>query len=128
VGFFFYIIIFINKDNMSKTKLIINERQLALITKLVKENVNKNIVKQVGNYLDTYYQPSYGTYKNKGEYNNTPMIMNKVDEELITPKNLLKHLIDKFELSQDFLSQIIRDWYDGQLDGEFMLSKNVMNQ
>jgi hypothetical protein len=113
---------------MSKTKLIINERQLALITKVIKEDVNGNVIKQVANYLDTYYDSSFGTHEAAGEYHNTPMIKNKVDDELITPKNLLKHLIVKFNLDPDFLTQIIRDWWDGQLDGDFMLSKNIMNK
>lgn len=113
---------------MSKNKLIITEEQLAMIANVIKEDaIHKSLIKQVGDYLTKYYTPSFGTYKEKGVYNNEPMIQNKIDEELITPKNLLKHLIDKFKLDQEFLSQIIRDWYDGKLDSNYLLSQNILS-
>lgn len=112
---------------MSKKRLIINEEQLKLITKVINEdNVNnKIIIKQVVDYLKKYYKPSYGTYKDKGGYNNIPMIQNQIDEELLPPENVLRHLKEKFNVSPDFLAQIVRDWYDGKLNNEYMLSKNV---
>ena len=112
---------------MYKRKIKINERQLSLITRLIKEDSinNRRIIEPIVKYLDTYYEPSKGTYKESGEYHDTPMILNKVDGELITPKNLLRHLKDKFELGGEFLGQIIRDWYDGKLDGNFMLTQTV---
>ena len=50
-----------------------------------------------------------------------------IDDELITPKNLLRHLIEKFKLDSEFLSQIIRDWYDDKLDSKYLLSQNILS-
>ena len=113
---------------MSNKKIKINERQLEIIAGLIKEDLinNKIIIKQVSKYLNKYYEPSFGTHNEKGQYHNEPMILNKVDNELIHPKNLLRHLSDKFKVESEFLSQIIRDWYDGKLEGDFLLSKNIL--
>lgn len=114
---------------MPKNKLIINERQLTLIAKLVKESnsISSGIVRRVVNYLDEYYEPTFETYQTEGEYYNQPMIKNKVDEEMIAPKNLLRHLKEKFnKYNPEFLGQVIRDWYDGKLrEGNYIMSKNV---
>jgi hypothetical protein len=106
-------------------RLIITTEQANKLSNYINESVTKNIVKDVVDYLDEFYEPSFGTHQDKGEYKNTPMVMNKVDEDLITPKNLLRHLILKFNYKPEFLTQIIRDWFDGQLDGEYMLTKNL---
>ena len=112
---------------MSK-KIIITEEQLAIIAKVINEDaVHASLVKQVGDYLKKYYKPSFGTFKDKGVYDNEPMIQNKIDDELITPKNLLRHLIEKFKLDPDFLAQIIRDWYDGKIDSKYLLSQNILS-
>jgi hypothetical protein len=109
---------------MSKNKLIITEEQLALIAKVIKEDaVASSIKNQVSDYLKKYYTPSFGTYKDKGVYNNEPMFQNKVDDELITPKNLLLHLIDKFNFDEKFLSTMIRHFYDNNLDNKIVMSQ-----
>ena len=111
---------------MLKTKLIITEEQLVSIARLIKEDADTKIVKQVADYLSAYYEPSFVTQEESGAYDNTAMILNKVDDSHVTPKNLLRHLMIKFNLSPEFLAQVIRDWYDGNLDnGGFVLSQNV---
>lgn len=110
-----------------RKKLIITENQLLLINNILKEDSNHTItmVKMVADYLSKYYSKSSGTYKDNGTYHNTPMLTNKIDDELISPKNLLRHLKEKFKLSPEFLGQVLRDWYDGKLDNGFLLSQNV---
>lgn len=99
-------------------KILITESQLVAITKMIREDAinNKLLVKQVADYLTMYYDKSFGTYKDKAEYKNTPMVLNKVDNELVSPQGLLRHLKEKFKLSPQFLSQVIRDWYDNKYD------------
>jgi len=127
VGFFYFYRNIYNKKDMPKNKIIITESQLKLITNLIKEdsNITKTLVKDVVNYLKKYYEPSFGTYEKGGEYHNEITIVNKIDNQHISPKNLLRHLISKFKLGPDFLGQVIRDWYDGKLDTEFLLSQNI---
>jgi hypothetical protein len=112
---------------MANKTIKINEHQLEIITDLIKEDLinNKLIIKRISNYLKKYYEPSFGTYTKNGEYHNEPMILNKIENNLIHPKNLLRHLTDKFNVESEFLSQVIRDWYDGKLEGDFLLSQNV---
>lgn len=111
---------------MSKIK--ITERQLSLLTSLIKEDSinNEILVKQVSEYLTKYYKPTVGRFKKSGSYNDTPMFINKIDDEIISPENLLRHLKEKFTaIAPEYLSQIVRDWYDGKLNNDFLLSKNL---
>ena len=112
---------------MSRTKLIITESQLHTITKIIKEGDvnNRSIVKQVVGYLKKYYTPANGMYKNNGEYHNTPIFKNTIDEEEVLPENLLRHLSEKFPYKPEFLQQIIKDYYDGKITSEYGLSKNL---
>lgn len=108
------------------TKLIISERQLEIITQHINEiDAHQSLVRRVSADLDLNYEPSMGTYKKGGEYFEKPMVLNKVNQEQMTIKSLYDYMKYKYELGDDFLKQIIDDWYNGNLDKSGRLSKNV---
>ena len=107
-------------------KVIITEKQLSLIADYITEtNQQEALIKRIKADLDLNYEPSRGTYKKGGEYFDEPMIMNKVNQELMTPKSLFDYMKYKYQLGDDFIKQIIDDWYNGNLDDYGRLSKNV---
>jgi hypothetical protein len=54
------------------------------------------------------------------------MIKNKIDDQLMTVASLYKHIQYKFDgLGDDFLKQVIRDWYQGNLSSSYNLTKIV---
>jgi len=109
-----------------KKKLIINENQLTHLADYILENNHSRVVKGVVKYLKANYEPSKGTYKKGGEYHEEPMIKNLVNGELMTVKSLYEHIGFKYSgLSPLFLKQVIDDWYNGRIDDEYKLSKNV---
>ena len=107
-------------------KVIISERQLRVIADYISEaNQQEALIKKIKADLDLNYEPSNGTYKKGGEYFEEPMIMNKVNQELMTPKSLFDYMKYKYELGDNFIKQIIDDWYKGNLNDSDRLSKNV---
>lgn len=107
-------------------KVIILESQLKAITDYIYENDNHQmLVRRVAADLDLNYEPNMGTYKKGGEYYEKPMVSNKVNQELMTPKSLFDYMMYKYKLGEDFLKQTINDWYKGNLKGSYKLSKNV---
>ena len=115
---------------MSKNKLIINKDQLSLITKLVKENdvSSETFVKSIVEYLDEFYEPTFITIEDNsvGDFKNTPSVLNKVNDEMVDVKSLMRHLKQKFDFTPEFIGQTLRDWFDGKLNpvNGFALSKN----
>lgn len=108
------------------TKLIISERQLELLATHIKENdSHQSLVRRVAADLDLNYEPTVGTYKKGGEYHEEKMVLNKVNKEQMTVASLYDYMKYKYELGDDFLKQIIDDWYKGNLDKSGQLSKNV---
>ena len=107
-------------------KLIISEKQLALIANLINEdNGHQLMVSKIVDNLNLNYEPSFGTYKKGGEFFETPMLHNKVTKEMVTPKSLFDYLNYKYKVGEDFIKQVIRDWFDGFIDKSNRLSKNV---
>lgn len=110
-----------------KTKLIITEEQALKLSSLIKENKSDYDVflPKIIEDLDKNYEPEMGVYRQGGEYFEKPMIKIKVDNEQITPKDLLLYLKNKHKhLSEEFLKQLILDWINGDIKDN-RLSKNV---
>lgn len=110
-----------------KKKIIITERQMGLIVKLLKENsVHDRILGRMVEDLDLNYEPAMGTHEIGNEFYNTPLISKKVTGDTITPKDLFEYLDHKFQgLNKEFIKQVITDWYHGRLSEGGGLSKNV---
>ena len=109
-----------------RRRLIITERQLSAITRVINENSGyDSIVKEVVRDLDSNYKKAIETYRDGNEYKQRRVFEVVVDGELITPHNLLEYLKLKYSnLGDNFLKQVINDWVDGKIkDG--MLSKNI---
>jgi len=76
-----------------KKKLMVTERQLALITKEINEtNSNVRLRNKIQDFLEADYEPSGGVTEIANEFYSTPLIKKKIDGELITPKALCDYL------------------------------------
>ena len=65
--------------NMNK-KVIITERQLSQIVRVLKENEQHSIlVKRIANDLIMNYEPALGSFNDGGEYEHKNLITKKVD-------------------------------------------------
>jgi hypothetical protein len=107
-------------------KIKISENQFeSLKQRLVEGSIHSNIVKQMKEYLDANYKPSENYVKEGGEYKPKKMFEINVDGELITPKALYDHMRYKFNMSEEFTKQVIRDWSAGRIDDTYLLSKNI---
>jgi hypothetical protein len=106
-------------------KIIISKKQLNLLTNFINENTQQEIlIKKIKKDLDTNYKPTFLTYKKGGEYFEKPMILNKVDKEYITLNSLYEYIKYKYKLNDDFIKQLINDWFNGDLN-DYKLSKNI---
>lgn len=108
-----------------KKRIIITESQLERLKVFISEGAHSSIVKQMKNELDTNYQPIEKFVRKGGEYYESPMIMVKADEEVITPKAIFEYLKFKYKVGDDFIKQLIKDWVYGKITDDFRLSKNV---
>ena len=107
-------------------KVIISENQLSMLKNYICEaDAHQMLIRRIVADLDLNYEPSQGTYKKGGEFHEELMILNKVSQELMTAKSLADYLQYKYELGEDFLKQIINDWYKGNLNDSDNLSKNI---
>lgn len=108
-----------------RQKIKITSRQLDMLVEAA--TIQNRVVKRIVDYLNAYYEPMVGIYAGQDEYHNGGLIMNKVDGETMAPFALFDHLKAKFgqNLSDKFIQQVIRDWYGGELDDSYMLSKAV---
>lgn len=110
-------------------KIKITNEQLKLLSKVITEESNKDaMVGKMKKELSKYYEPSVGVQREGGEYFDKPMILNKVSGEIITDKALYDYLAYKPEykgLSEDFIKQVIRDWFGGNLKKTNNLTRNV---
>lgn len=111
--------------NMRK-KLIISENQLLILKNYIcEQDAHETIIKRITDDLNLNYEPSKGTFKKGGEYHEESMILNKVNQELMTAKSLVDYFHYKHKLSVEFLKQIINDWFNGNLNNDNNLSRNV---
>lgn len=112
-----------------KNKLIITESQLErLKVKLNEENQHARIVKQIKDVLDSTYEPIDKYVRKGGEYSNTVMVKNKIDDEELTIEQLfkyIKHSTDLTDENSPIIKQTIKDWVFGNIDDDNALSKNV---
>lgn len=109
-------------------KIKITEAQGRMLTKF-QFNESKDfelMVKKVVDDLNLNYEPVVGTYRKGGEYFEKPIVNIKADGEKTTPKELYEYLKFKNKsVSSEFLKQVILDWLNGRIDGDYSLSKNV---
>ena len=109
-----------------RKKLIITESQYKKLEQILTENTaHSNMVRQMKEFLDYGYEPVQKFVREGGEYYNRPMIMIKLDEEIISPKALFEYLKSKFNAGDEFTKQVIRDWVSGNISEDYQLSKNV---
>lgn len=105
-------------------KIIITERQLQLI--IENETVQNSMVKQILQYLKSYYEPVISVFADKQEYTTGGLIKNLVDGAILSPKALKDHLKYKFgDLSDEFYEQVISDWFNNKVGDDYILSKPV---
>ena len=109
-----------------KKKLIITESQLQRLKVILSENNSyQNMVKEMKHELDTNYEVAEKYVKEGGDYTSETRFMVKVDEEVITAKNLFEYFKNKYDAGDDFIQQVIKDWVDGKITDSHGLSKNV---
>jgi hypothetical protein len=109
------------------SKLVINENQYNKLSKmLISEGDYTLILNDIRNNLDRNYKKVSAVVKNTIDYNNKAMIEVVVDGSLITPKQLLNYLIEKYGdfCGEPFLKQVISDWFNNSFN-DGLLSKNI---
>jgi hypothetical protein len=108
-------------------RILITENQKSrLINAILSESSDYAIiVKEIVDFVDLNYRTDIGTYRKGGEYFEKPIIIVNVDDEMITPKDLLLYLGYKFKLiNKDLLKQIMLDWINGDIR-DYNLTKNI---
>lgn len=111
-----------------KKKVIITESQLNKIVQTINESEQvKLVVKNIADFLLKNYEPALATVNNGLEYTRKSIITKKVDGDKLSAAALFDYLGNKFpQVSDEFLQQVITDWYNGVLDGKnYRLSKNI---
>jgi hypothetical protein len=107
-------------------RIIITENQYNnLKNKLFESSLQSNIVKQIKEYLDANYTAETNYVLEGGEYKSKKMFKLNVNNEVISPKALFEHLINKFNMSEEFTKQVMRDWYHNKIGEDYILSKSV---
>lgn len=107
-------------------KVLISESQLKMLSNYICENdSHSTMVRRIVADLDLNYEPSKGTYKKGGEYHEEPMVLNKVNQELMTAKSLFDYMKYKYDFGDEFIQQVINDWFKGNLTDSDKLSKNT---
>jgi hypothetical protein len=106
-------------------KMIITERQLSALKQYLNENsVYESMVETMVKDLNTNYKPMVAAIREDGEYHEMPMFEVLIDGNEITPKELYEYMKKKYNTSDEFTKQVIKDWAFGTLKGN-QLSKNV---
>lgn len=107
-------------------KLIISESQYKRLKAVISETtLHSSVVKQMKEFLDLNYEPVERFVREGGEYFEEAMVKIKVDEEIISPKDLYEYMKYKFEVGDEFTKQVIRDWMFNKITDDYSLSKNV---
>lgn len=106
-------------------KLIITERQLGIIKRIVTENnIHGDLVEKLVSDLNANYEPMLGIMREDGEYYEEPMIKIKADESEASVKDVYEYFKKKYKLGDRFTQQVIKDWMFGNIKDN-RLSKNV---
>lgn len=109
-----------------RKKIIITESQLKTLKQNIFEvNAHSHMVKTLKEFLDEYYERVDTFVREGGEYFNEIMIKNKIDEELMSAKSLFEYMKYKFDVNEEFIKQVIRDWVSGTINDDYQLTKNV---
>jgi len=110
-------------------KLIITESQFKKLEQFLTENTaHSSMVKKMKEFLDKSYEPVQKSLREGGEYFDKIMIMNKLDEEILSPKRVYEYLKNKFKTGDEFTKQVIRDWVSGSISEDYQLTRNVTIQ
>jgi hypothetical protein len=109
-----------------KKKLIITESQLnRLKNNLTEHTDHANMVKTMLEELKNNYKIVEKYVKEGGDYKSVTMFEIAIDEEVIPAKNLFEYLKHKYDVSDDFIQQVIKDWVDNKITDNYTLSKNI---
>lgn len=108
-----------------KRKLIISENQYEKLKKQLNEDEHHGLmVREISLELSSNYDRALETYNDGNDYKKRKVFQSKVNGESITPHNLLEYLKLKYDVSEEFLKQIIQDWTDDKIKDN-RLSRNV---
>jgi hypothetical protein len=109
-------------------KVIITESQLAKLVGVLQENeAHDQLVRSIYNDLATNYEPAVGSFNDGSEFEHQTMVTKKADGSQLSMGALRNYLADKFlNVNNEFIEQVITDWYNGVLDGKnYQLTRNV---
>jgi hypothetical protein len=109
-----------------KKKVIITESQLNKIVSYINETEQvTQITKLIADDLLMNYEPAIGTVNNGLEFEHHFIITKKVDGDRLSAGALFDYMTTKYKnVNDDFIKQVITDWYEGVLDGKnYQLSK-----
>lgn len=106
-------------------KLIITKNQYNRLVSITESTAHSSMVKTIKEFLDNGYEPVQRFVRKGGEYFEKPMVMVKLDEEIISPKDLYEYLKSKFNMGDDFTKQVITDWMFNKISEDYQLTKNV---
>lgn len=112
---------------MKKTTIIIKESQYNSLTKQLVESqlYTKHIKIILGDLVDNY-EPVISAVSDGIEYKNVNRVKKKIDDSEMSPKQLLDYFLIKYNgLNEEFIKQIIIDWYNGDVSDNLTLTKNV---
>ena len=108
-----------------KTKLIITENQLKLLSNFILEDTNHStVVKAIEKDLGSNYRKAIETYRDGNDYNQRKCFEIIFDGQLISPEKLLGYFKLKYNYGEMFLKQVVNDWCDGKINNG-VLSKNI---
>ena len=108
-----------------KRKIIISEIQYKRLKRQLNEDEYHGVmVKEISTDLSSNYDRALETYRDGNEFKKRKRFQSKIDGEAITPHNLLEYLKQKYDVSEDFLKQVMNDWVEDKIKDN-MLSKNV---
>lgn len=113
--------------DMKKNIVIIKESQYKTLQKRLAESqmYTKN-VKLILNDLVNNYEPIITPVGNGSEFTNEKRIKKKIDGSEINPAQLFDYYRGKFlGVSDEFIQQVIKDWFNGDIGDDLTLSRNV---
>jgi hypothetical protein len=109
-----------------KKKLIITESQFDKIKKILSETtMHARVVKEMYDFLNSNYTPTENYVREGGEYFGKTMFKVNADNELVSAKQVYEYMLYKFGMNEEFTKQVIRDWVSGNINDNYMLSKNI---
>lgn len=104
-----------------KIKITESQKDFILENEVVERNTHKLM-----DFLNKSYEVAIATEKFNDEYKETPMVKNLIDDSLLTVDELKSYIFKKFNnYSEEFLTQVIKDWYSGFYVKNGKLSRNI---